>query len=191
MKGWREGKESMMIKSEVKREVKKERGREKERGSLPAWNGVWKMERSKTEWREWRENEREGEWIPGEKPVAARVSKAKVSSTKVYPPSPPLGMACRPIFTIPRLPTIPFGFSLINFSNSRASCLEFVGGVWERIHHQSVCKSKMNKIFANDSLIVIPQSSIVHFLKQPIDHSWTYLKQEKIWELKIWNIIFT
>jgi len=76
-----------------------------------------------------RERER-GEQLPREKPVAARVSKAEVSSTKVYHPFPlPLDMAYRPIFTIPRLPTIPFGFSLINSSNSRAGCLEFVEGV--------------------------------------------------------------
>jgi len=77
-----------------------------------------------------RKKEREKEQFPREKPFAARVSKAEVSSTKVYHPFPlPLDMACRPIFTIPRLPTIPFGFSLINSSNSRAGCLEFVEGV--------------------------------------------------------------
>lgn len=103
------------------------------------------MKRSGVEWREERRKEREGRAAPEGETRAARVSKAEVSSTKVYHPFPlPLDMACRPIFTIPRLPTIPFGFSLINSSNSRAGCLEFVEGVWGRVH-QSVCKSNHRK----------------------------------------------
>lgn len=113
-----------------------------ERGS-----GKWREAGLNEEKRGEREREREGRAAPEgeETPVAARVSKAEVSSTKVYHPFPiPLDMACRPIFTIPRLPTIPFGFSLINSSNSRAGCLEFVEGVWERVY-QSVCKSNHRK----------------------------------------------
>ena len=80
-----------MKRRERKREREREREREKER------------ERERE-----REREKE-EQLPRERPVAARVSKAEVSSTKVYHPFPiPLDMACRPIFTISRLPTIPF-----------------------------------------------------------------------------------
>lgn len=135
MKGRKGKKESTAVKSEMERE------------SLPTQRGGLENG-EKRGWMKRREaRERGGRAAPEgeETPVAARVSKAEVSSTKVYHPFPiPLDMACRPIFTIPRLPTIPFGFSLINSSNSRAGCLEFVEGVWERVY-QSVCKSNHRK----------------------------------------------
>lgn len=177
-------------------------GGEKESTTVKSWReemerereGVIYQHRGFGKWREagLNEEKREGrrereEQLPRERPVAARVSKAEVSSTEVYHPFPiPLGMACRPIFTIPRLPTIPFGFSLINSSNSRAGCLEFVEGVWERVY-QSVCKSNHRKWIRY--LLMTHSGNPSQSFIFASSHLWTYLKQKKKnRELDIWKI---
>lgn len=138
MKGRKGKKESAAVKSEMERESLPTRRGGLENGEKRGW-----MKR-----REAREREREREeQLPRERkpPLLRGFRRPKSRVPKSTIPSPiPLDMACRPIFTIPRLPTIPFGFSLINSSNSRAGCLEFVEGVWERVY-QSVCKSNHRK----------------------------------------------
>lgn len=94
-----------------------------------------------------RERERErGRSSRGRGPLLRgfRRPKSRVPKSTI-PSRAPLDIACRPIFTIPRLPTIsPFGFSLINSSNSHAGCLEFVEGVWE---------SEATNQFANRTIV--------------------------------------
>lgn len=135
MKGRKGKKESTTVKSEMERE--REGVIYQHRGSLE--NG------EKRGWMKRREKEggRGKSSSRGRDPLLRGFRRPKSRVPKSTIPSP-LDMACRPIFTIPRLPTSPFGFSLINSSNSRAGCLEFVEGVWERVH-QSVCKSNHRK----------------------------------------------